>query len=90
MSWDNPRVIWWRRLQYVYVQAAVETVKNVEQKSYSYYGKDTLQINNVFTQKVVQRVTSRRETKSTATSESFEIYNLSITLVLLMLIWERG
>jgi|AntRauTorckE6833_2_1112554.scaffolds.fasta_scaffold15084_2 predicted transport protein len=74
VSWDKPRVILVAQGFSVYVQAAVETVKNVELKSYSYYGKDTLQIDNVFTPKVLQRETAKRELKSaTVPAEAYDL-----------------
>lgn len=74
VSWENPRVILVAQGFSTYVQAAVETVKNVELKSYSYYGKDTLQIDNVFTPKALQRETTKREMKTTSEPEGD--YNL--------------
>lgn len=78
VSWENPRVILVAQGFSTYVQAAVETVKNVELKSYSYYGNDTLQIDSVFTPKALQRETTKREQKTS--SDSIDTYNLEFHL----------
>ena len=48
-------------------------IKNVELKSYSYYGKDTLQIENVFTPKILQRVVIKREQKTSIGHDEYSL-----------------
>jgi len=71
VSWDHPRVILIAQGFSRYVQAAVQTQKNVELKSYGYYGKDTLHIENAFTPKILQREASRRELRAPLTEDSY-------------------
>lgn len=63
VSWDQPRVILIAQGFSRYIQAAVQQVKNVELKSYNYYGSDILQIENVYTPSTVKVPASRKEVK---------------------------
>lgn len=63
VSWDQPRVILIAQGFSRYVQAAVQQVKNVELKSYSYYGSDVLHIENVYTPSQVKVSTSKKVKK---------------------------
>lgn len=72
VNWEQPRVILIAQGFSRYVQAAVQQVKNVELKTYNYYGTDILQIESVYTpsngMKVSVGKSSKKETKEDKTA----------------------
>src|SRR3989344_2066311 len=72
VNWDQPRVILVAQGFSRYVQAAVQQVKNVELKTYNYYGLAILHLESVYSP-----MTSRVTTGRTEPREDKSIYDLN-------------
>lgn len=72
VNWDQPRVILVAQGFSRYVQAAVQQVKNVELKTYNYYGSDILQLESVYSPVATKIATTR-----TGGKEDKTVYDLN-------------
>jgi len=75
VNWDQPRVILVAQGFSRYVQAAVQQVKNVELKTYNYYGSDILHLESVYSPFASKVFTSKTESKEDKT-----VYDLNYHL----------
>ncbi len=78
VNWEQPRVILIAQGFSRYVQAAVQQVKNVELKTYNYYGTDILHIESVYSPSAVKVFVSKKESKEDKTVYDLN-YHLNIT-----------
>lgn len=78
VSWDQPRVILVAQGFSRYILSAVQQVKHVELKTYSHYGQDILQIENVYSPS--ESKTALRKSSSKKDDVVYDLeYHLNIT-----------
>lgn len=68
VNWDQPRVVLIAQGFSRYVQAAVQQVKNIELKTYNYYGSDILHLESIYSPVGTRNTVGRTEAKEEKTT----------------------